>query len=406
MIKRPFEGIKVLDFTMFGVGPFTTDYLSFYGAEVIKVESNVRPDGCRTITPYKDNKPGLERALYFAYSNPAKKYDITLNLNHPKGVELAKKLVAWADVVAESYVGQTMEKWGLGYDELKKIRPDVIMFRTCMHGQTGPMARQPGFGNQLTSLSGYNAIVGWPDRPPCGFQAHPFTDFLAPLFGIVSLIAALDYRRRTGQGQCLDLSQHEAGMHPLSPLILDYTVNGREPKTDGNRLPNAAPHGAYRCAGDDRWCVIAVFTDQEWQAFCKVIGEPAWIKDPIFETLANRKQNEDELDRRIEEWTSTRSPEEVMRLMQAGKVAAGVVSNARDQSEDPQLRHYHSFQELDHPEIGKMSFYHGPAFRMSKTNYVMNRPPLLGEDNDYVFTKILGIPDEEFVQLIDEKVIY
>lgn len=406
MRKRPFEGIKVLDFTMYGVGPFTVNYLAFYGAEVIKVESQARPDGTRTITPYKDNKPGLDRAFYFAFSNPAKKYDVTLNLNHPKGIELAKKLVAWADVVAESYVGQTMEKWGLGYDELKKIKNDIIMFRTCMHGQTGPLARHPGFGNILTSLAGYNGIVGWPDRPPCGFQARAFTDFVAPLYGTVALIAALDHRRRTGEGQCLDLSQHEAGMHPLSPLILDYTVNHREPHTLGNRLPYAAPHGVYRCKGDDRWCAIAIFSDEEWASFCRVIANPAWAQDPKFATLLGRKQNEDELDRLIEEWTCERSAEEVMSLLQSGGVAAGLVANAKDQREDPQLEHYHSFHELDHPEMGKMSFYHGPGFRISNTEYEMARPPLLGEHNDYIFTKILGIPDEEFVQLIEEQVIY
>lgn len=403
MARRPFEGIKILDFTWMGVGPFSINHLIYYGATAIKVESAMRPDAVRHATPYKDGIPGLERSYYFAFTQTVKRYDITLNLNHPKGIELVRRLIAWADIVAESFTAGTMEKWGLGYEDLKKIKPDIIMFRSCMHGQTGPLAKHPGHGFVLTALSGLDAITGWPDRPPSALYGA-FTDFVAPLFNAVCLIAALDYRRRTGKGQYLDLSQHEESLHCLGPLILDYVVNQREPSTKGNRLDYAAPHGIYRCKGDERWCAIAVFTDDEWMSFCKVIGDPAWTKDPKFATLLSRKQNEDELDRLVEAWTSKHSPEEVMTLMQAAGVSAGLVANIKDMTEDPQLKHYHCFQELDHPEMGKLSFYHPPGFTLSEASYERARPPLLGEHNEYVYTKILGIPDEEFVQLMQEGV--
>ena len=400
---RPFEEVKILDFTWLGVGPLAVNYPCFYGATAIKVESAKRPDPLRHLTPYVKGIPGLERSYYWAHAHPAKRLDITLNLNNPKAIEIAKRLVAWADVVAESFIPGTMEKWGLGYEDLKKLKPDIIMLRTCMHGQTGPSAKHPGLGLVLTALSGYVAITGWPDRPPSGLYGA-FTDFIAPLFNAICLIAALEYRRRTGKGQCLDVSQHEAVMHCIEPLLLDSVVNRREPTRNGNRIEYAAPHGIYRCQGEDRWCAIAVFTDEEWKGFCRVIGNPAWTEDTKFHTLLGRKQNEDELDRLVEEWTSQHTPEEVMDLMQAAGVGAGLTANAKDISEDPQLKHYQCYQELDHPETGKMSFYLPPGFTLSKASYERVRPPILGEYNEYVYTKLLGIPDEEFVQLMQEGV--
>ena len=403
MTKKPFEGINVLDFTWIGVGPRTVSYLAYYGATVIKVESAARPDPVRHATPYKGGISGLERSYRFAYLQHVKRYDITLNLNHPKGIEIVKRLVDWADVVADGYTAGTMEKWGLGYQDLKKIKPDIIMLRTCMHGQTGPLAKLPGTGFTLTALSGFAAITGWPNRPPAGLY-DAFTDSVVPLFNAVCLIAALDYRRRTGKGQLLDLSQHEVSIHSIAPLILDYTVNNREPKTQGNRLDYAAPHGIYRCEGDDRWCAIAVFTDAEWNSFCQAIGNPAWTKDSRFSSLSGRKQNEDELDELVEEWTSQHPPEEVMVRLQEAGIGAGLAANLKDLYENPQLKHYRCFEELDHPEMGKLSLYQPPGFTLSKADYERHRPPLLGEHNELVYTDILGIPDEEFVQLMTEGV--
>jgi crotonobetainyl-CoA:carnitine CoA-transferase CaiB-like acyl-CoA transferase len=401
MEKRPFEGINVLDFTWAGVGPMAVNYLANYGATVVKIENFSRPDMTRTNPPYKDGIPGLNRSIYFAWINPAKKLDITLNLNHPRGVEVARRLTRWADIVVENFTPGTLEKWGLGYDDLKRIKEDVIMLRSCGYGQTGPISGQPSLGFHLTSISGMNSFTGWPDRPPTELPGA-FTDPIVALFAATCLVAALAYRRRTGKGQCMDLSQVEASVHFLAPLILDYSANKRNPERAGNRAPFAAPHGVYRCQGDDRWCAITVTTDEEWKSLCRVARKPEWTDSPMFSTFLKRKENEDELDRLIEGWTQERTAEEAMRSLQAAGVPAGVVSNAQDLDEDPQLNHYEFNRELDHPEMGKCRFYHGPAFTLSEAAYELSPPPLLGESTEYVCTQLLGMPDEEFVQLMQE----
>jgi benzylsuccinate CoA-transferase BbsF subunit len=403
MSKQPFEGINVLDFTWAGVGPFTVNYLAYFGATVVKVENNRRPDVTRTNPPYKDGIPGVDRSIYFAWSNPTKKYDITIDLNNARGVGLAKRLVGWADIVVESFLPGTLEKWGLGYEDLKKIKPDIIMLRTCMHGQTGSLAKHPGLGFVLTSLAGYNLITGWPDRGSSELYGA-YSDYIAPLFGGLSVIAALDYRQRTGKGQCLDLAQHEVAIQFMSPLILDSAVNHREPVRNGNCCSYAAPHGAYRCQGNDRWCAISVFTDEEWKSFCAVIGNPGWTAEPKFATMLGRVKHSSELDKLVEEWTVNHTAEEVMTRMQDAGVPAGVVANAKDMAEDVQLKHYNYYHELDHPYLGKGALYQTPAFRLTDATARVSLPPSLGEHNEYVCTKILGISDDEFAGLVQDGV--
>jgi len=216
------------------------------------------------------------------------------------------------------------------------------------------------------------------------------------------VIGALDYRGRTGRGQYIELSQLEAAIHCLETAILDYTVNGREQGRIGNRHPQASPHGAYRCLGDDRWCAIAVFTEQEWRSFCRVVGNPPWTGDSRFATLADRLENADELDCLVEEWASRQSAERVMDLMQAAGIAAGVVKNSQDLHADPQLKHRNHYRVLDHPEIGP-STYDMPAYRLSKTPTQLTMPaPCLGEHNQFVCSEFLRISDEDFVELLAE----
>lgn len=397
MERQLFDGIKIVDFTWAGVGPRTIKYLAEYGAELIKIESAKRPDILRTLPPFADNRPGLDRSAAFTRANN-NKYSMALNLNHPKGVELAKRLVARADIVAESFTPGTMKKWGLDYGNLRRINPSIIMVSTCMQGQTGPDSKHPGYGIPLTSLSGINGITGWSDRPASGTYG-PYTDFVAPLFNALALLSALDYRERTGYGQYLDLSQYECSIHFLAPLILDYAVNKREFTRQGNYSPHAAPHGVYRCKGEDRWCAISVSTDEEWRNFCKVIGNPRWTSDQKFGTLSNRKENEAELDRMVQGWTIDRSPEEVMALMQKSGVAAGVVATGEDLWNDPQLRHYNSMCEFDHPEMGSC-FCQRVSVELSRASYELRRPPLCGEHTEYVCKQILGMSDKEFVGLL------
>ncbi|MFC1924962.1 CaiB/BaiF CoA transferase family protein [Chloroflexota bacterium] len=400
--KKVFDGLKVVEFTWFVAGPWVGKYLADHGAEVIRVETSQRPDPLRYSAPFKDEIPGPDRTPLGCIYNNGKK-SITLDLRNPRGVDVAKRLIAWADIVIENYTPGTLKKLGLDYENLKKVNPRIIMLSSSNQGQTGPYATQIGLGYHLSSFVGFHYVTGWPDRDPCLIR-NAYTDIPGAYFGTVSLIAALDYRRRTGKGQHIDLSQYEAGLQCLSPAILDFDVNGRVAKRDGNRSPMAAPHGAYPCQGEDRWCAIAVSTDDEWEGFCKAIGNPAWIKDPKFATLSSRKENEEELNKLVGEWTSNLTAEKVVTIMQKAGVAAGVVQNCEDLHSDPQLKHRNHFQQLEHPVIGK-HFYFTSGFRLSKTPGELKNPgPCLGEHNEYVYTKILRMSDEEFVDLLNEEV--
>ena len=400
--KQALAGIKVVDFSWYAVGPQTARHLAVNGAEVIRVESSVSLDGLRRGGPFKDGVIDVNRSGYFNNQNP-NKYGITLNLKLPQAVEIAKRLVARADVATESFTPGVMERLGLGYEDLKKVKPDIIMVSMGAQGRDGPHSHHSAYGHVQQALCGVNHLTGRPDSYPTG--AHgPYTDFFVPHISATVVIAALAYRRRTGKGQYIELSQLEASIHALETAILDYTVNGREQCRIGNRHPQAAPHGAYRCKGEDRWCTIAVFTDEEWQNFCRVLNNPKWSQDPRFTTLAGRLENVDELDCLVEQWTLNYSAEQIMERMQVARVAAGVVKNAKDMHEDPQLKHRNHYWVLDHPETGPAT-YDSPAYKLSKTPSQVRMPaPCFGEHNAFVCTEILGMSDEDFVGLMAEGV--
>ena len=397
MATKLLEGVKVVDFSQIATGPLTTKYLSDCGAEVIKIEGRTRLDGMRNNPPFKDGVPGLNRAGRFNQWNTSK-YSVCLNLSRPAAVEVAKKLVARGDVVVENFAAGVMERLGVGYEELKKVNPAIIMLSSSLQGHSGPYAQSRGFGTILSALSGFNQITGWPDRDPPDLGVY--TDFIGPHYHAFIIVAALDYRRRTGKGQYIDMSQHEAALQFMAPLMLDYAVNKREAYRMGNRSTYAAPHAAYLCSGEDRWCAIGVFTSDEWQSFCKVIGNPAWTKDAKFSTLLARKKNEDELDKLVGEWTINHTAEEVMTTMQEAGVPAGLLETGEDLIEnDPQLKDQNFFRELEHPEIGKYLGHRSP-FVPSKSPYEMRRAPLLGEHNEYVLKDILGMSDDDVVELV------
>lgn len=394
MQEKVFDGVKAVDFGWVLAGPIVFKFLADYGATVIHVESHKRPDLLRVSTPYKDGIAGVDRAGYYAYW-AANKYSISLDLNQTGGLEIAKKLVAWADVVGDSHRPGIMERLGLGYDDLRKIKPDIIMIRSSNQGLTGLYASHPGFGNHLNGLVGFVNLVGWPDQPPISLIIA-YTDYLAPHFAVAALVGALDYRRKTGKGQLLDLSQFEVGLQLLAPVLINYMVNGVEDSRMGNSCSYAAPHGIYQCKGEDRWCAIAVLGDAEWKAFCKVIGDTNWTQDPRFSTLSGRKGNEEELDRLVERWTMNHDAEEVMRRMQDVGVAAGVVQDARDLYEDPQLKERAYFWVMEHKELGKFSHLGQPSI-LSKTPAKPYRPaPCLGEHTEYVCRELLGMSEREF----------
>ncbi|MEE8353459.1 MAG: CoA transferase [Dehalococcoidales bacterium] len=399
---KPLEGVKVADFTWALVGPITTKMLADWGAEVVKIEGRSRPDSRRTVPPFSDNVPGLDRSGTFSPYN-TNKLSVALNLTQARGIEVAKRVVAWADIVVDNFAGGAMKRMGLDYEVLSRVKPDIIMLSSCPMGQTGPYPTAPAIGAGLTALAGIMDLAGWPDRDPVALDSY--TDFISPHFNATIILAALDYRDRTGQGQFLDLSQYEDCVHFMAPLVLDYTVNGRLNTRMGNRLDRAAPHNAYRCRGDDRWCAVGVFTEEEWRGLCGVIGRPELAGNRRFATPTARKENEAELDRIVEAWTMARSAEEVMGLMQAAGVPAGVVRNSEELLEhDPQLAHRRFFRTVDHAEVGA---YRAPrsSFTLSRYDPELRAAPLLGEHNEYVLREIAGFSDDEIAELIADEIV-
>lgn len=397
-MRRALEGIKIADFTWYVAGPLCTRYLADHGAQVVKVETSKYVDGIRSLPPYKDNVPGLNRSGYFHNYN-SDKLGITLNIQQPKGQEIARRLIKWADIVAESFSPGVMSRMGLGYEEIRKVKPDIIMISLSSKGQTGPESLLPAVGLHLSAYSGFMSITGWPDRDPALLYGA-YTDSIAGRFGAASIIAALMHKQKTGKGQYIDLAQSEAGIQFLIPPLLDYSANKRILNRNGNRDPAAAPHGAYRCKGKDRWCAIAVFAEEEWLALCRVMGCPAWATHPQFATLAGRKENEAELDSLLEQWTQERVAEEVMRQLQEAGVSAGILETAEDLHRDQQLQARHHFWTLRHEEIGE-STYDAMGSILSETPAELNRAaPILGQDNYRVCTEILGLSDDEFADLV------
>jgi len=395
-----FSGLKVLEFGGGAAGPFGTRYFADHGASVVRVESKQRPDFIRLLRYTPGAEGGFDASHMFAMVNP-NKYGIALNMNHPKGPELARRLVQWADVVAENFAPKAMAKWGLDYPSLSALKPDLVMISTCLNGQTGPDRNYPGFGGQGSAISGFNHLTGWSDREPLG-PYGTITDSLSPRLVALLVASALIHRRKTGKGQYIDLAQVEGGVTCLSENILTYGATGEVLGRRGNRSRHAAPHGAFRCAAtdgdDDRWVVIAVHDDDEWQRFAGVVGE-AWTADARFATMAGRLDHVDTLEERVAGWTRNRSPEDVMRVLQGANVEAGVVENFEDLVRDPQLAHRRHFREVRHPVIGP-HLVETNGMRFSRTPEEIRMPaPCLGEHTGYVFRELLGMPAAEYEAL-------
>lgn len=403
-MEQIFKNLKYLEFAWTGVGPMPGTYLASMGATVIRIESGTRPDPLRTMGPYIDGKPGINRSLFYNAAN-SNKYGFSLNMNHPKAGEIARKLISWADVLSEAYTPGTMKKWDLDYDHVKDINPKIIYYSTSMSGQTGTYAQLPGFGSQLTGMSGFTMITGWPDRIP-SIPYGAYTDFINIKLAIFVLMAAIDYNRRTGKGQFIDLSQFEGGVLFLAPLMLDFFINQRIAVRNGNRDPAYAPHGVYRCKGDDQWCALAVAPNELWRAFCGVIGNPPWSVQPKFRTHPDRKAHEDELDERVTQWTVEHTAKEVMLSMQAAGIPAGVVNRPSDTFTDPQLVARKVYHTVNHSEIGEhFAFNMTAGTHFSRIQPKVERSsPCIGEHNEYVCRNILGLSEKKFRKLTDDGV--
>jgi crotonobetainyl-CoA:carnitine CoA-transferase CaiB-like acyl-CoA transferase len=296
-----------------------------------------------------------------------------------------------------------MQRLGLGYSRLADANPCLVMLSTCNQGQTGPRATQPGFGSQLTSLSGFSHLLGEPERSPALLYG-PYIDYIAVGYGTIAVLAGLVQRRRTGRGVYIDLSQYEAGLQFLAPVMLDYFANGRVASRQGNKHPSAVPHGVYPCRGEERWCALSVWTDVEWQSFVSALGSPEWAAEPRFATVLGRKRDEAEIDTRVAEWTCRRERDDVVTLLRKRGLRAAPVSSMADLFADPQLQRY-AWRPVEHPVLGRVHVQ-APPFLLRETPPDVRRPaPLLGEHTREVLTELLGVDDAEMDALEREGVL-
>ena len=287
---------------------------------------------------------------------------------------------------------------GLGYERLGVRKPELIMLSTSNMGQTGPHASHPGFGSQLSSLSGFTNLIGEPDGPPY-FLYGPYIDFVAVAYGGIAVLAALDYRLRTGKGVHIDLSQYEAGLQFLGSAFLDYSANGSVARRDGNRDPQISPHGCYPCR-DGQWCVISCWDEREWERLCRAADKPQWLSDARFLSCSLRKAHERELNEAISEWTRDQDARRLMCRLQSRNVHAAQVNTMRDLFSDPQIAFRDVWQKQSHPELGNHN-YRMVSYDLSETpGRVRGAAPCLGADNEEVFIEWLGLARSEYEELV------
>jgi crotonobetainyl-CoA:carnitine CoA-transferase CaiB-like acyl-CoA transferase len=388
------HAIRVLDFSRVLAGPYASRILGDFGAEVIKVQSR------KTATGSDDNN-----GVYFNAWNRNKR-SITLDMSYPEAKEIALKLTAISDVVIENFSPRVMSNWGLSYEKLAEVRHDLIMVSMCGMGQTGPWKDFVAFGPTVQSLGGLTYLTSYNEDTPIGL-GYSYADAVAGLYCAIAILAALEHRDRTGLGQHIDLSEYEAVCTLIGPTLLDAAANQEQIRPQGNQSQHisAAPYGCYKCLGVDRWCAIAVFDEMEWRALCRVCGHAEWSADPRFSTLAMRKEHRQELDPLIQAWTSENTAETVMQILQEAGVSAGVVQNAQDLANDPQLNARGFFVHLDHPVLGK-TVSDGTPIKMGSGSLAhWKRAPLLGEDNEYVYLELLGFTEGELRSYVERGII-
>ena len=411
MARGALEGVRITDFTWVWAGPYATLLLAFMGAQVIKVESLRSLDTARVqsiTTGQRFDHP--DESTVFLNLN-LNKLGVRLNLSKPGAVELARQLIKVSDVVTQNMRPGTLERFGLGYEAARELRPDIVYLSSSAFGSTGPFWNYAGYAPGFAAFSGIAQICGYPDGPPNTMSGA--TDLMSAANSAFAVLAALNYRARTGQGQHIDLSSPESLSVLIGDMLMDYTMNRRIQGRMGNRDSIMAPHNVYRCQpflgkdqGEDRWISIAVATDEEWQALCRVLGYPEWAQDPRFADAYSRWQHQEEIDRHLGRWAADHTPYEAMEIFQKAGVAAAPSMSAQDLFTDPHLRERGFSSEVEHPVVGRKTVI-GPPWKLSQTPALVSGPsPLLGEHNRYVFGDILGLNYEEIARLEQEGILY
>lgn len=398
------EGIVVCDFSWAGAGPIATAVLAQCGAEVIKIESIQRPDPTRTAAPFKDGIPGMERSGYFANRNANKK-SLALNMTHTKARDVAVRLIEKSDIVINNFrVGQ-MEKWNLGWEQVKVINPHAIYVTMSLQGVRGPHSRYMGYGVNLNALCGLTARAAHPGERPFGTGTNYTDHVIVPTHTLFAIMAALLEREETGRGQTVDVSQLGAAINMVPMSAMTYAANGEELGPLGCSDPDAAPHGIYKTLGYRRWIAIAVFSDDEWKSLKAVMGNPAWMEERRFSTQHSRRQHEDALNAGIEEWTAGRYADWLMSALLDHGVRAGVVKDGREAVEDEHLRRRGFWTYLNHPEMGVTLYNRAPVVFSETPVSMETGAPKMGQHTEEVLAGMLGYSAEEIGAMFSEEVL-
>ena len=386
-----------MDFGWAWAGAVCGQILGDFGAEVIKVESRTRLDPMRQGRPIIGDKPDPEQNPISSNVN-RNKLSLAVNLKNPEAVDLVRRLVGVSDIVVENMSVGVLDRLGLGYEDLRKVRPDVIMVSLPAAGRTGPLSSIRAYGPTITGLSGVDSLVGYENETPTGFQ-QPIADPNVGLHALLAVLAALRHRRKTGLGQYIESSQLQALMPLLGSAIAEYTMTGRVPGPQDNRRPGFGPYGTYACTGQDQWVAIAVATDGEWRSLCLAMGLAELADDPRFADPHLRSQNRHELDALVTDWTSTRSAEAVTELLQANGVAAAPCLGVEGRFFNEHFRSRDAYVAVTHPVLGA-EFIYGTPWKFSETpGSVHRRVPLLGEHNGYVTRDLLQLSEEQITQM-------
>lgn len=408
---RPLEGIRVFELTIAIAGAATGRYLAYYGAEVIKVESRLNPDVSRRGSGWHAmNEHGIEvwmDSSPHVMENMWGKKSIGLNLKAPDGIEASRRLLSQCDIFLTNYSPPAIEALGLDYESVRKIRPDIIHIVLSAYGSTpDPYYSYLAYGPNQTPLAGLDDLTGWPDRSPSGISNNSYADFLNGSSGLFAVLAALDYRDRTGEGQCIDLSQFEGSISLLGPNLLDMERNGNVPSRMGNRSPWVAPHGVYPCRGKERWVAISVFNEDEWFALCAAVEHLEWADDPRFFTLQQRLANQDELDSLISEWTSRYTPVEIAESLQEVGVAAAPVMDIPGLVVDPHLAARDFWILAEDTRFGK-ELGTGQSIHLSDTpGHITRAKPCLGEDTLQLLRDVCDFSDAEIEGMIERRAVF
>jgi benzylsuccinate CoA-transferase BbsF subunit len=404
MPPLPLTGVRVADFGWILAAPQCTAWLAAMGAEVIRIESHQRLDPIRFIGQNPRDPKGPDGSPLFNGLNYSKK-GITLNLGHPRGRDLAKELVRRSDLVVENFTAGMMKRWGLGYEDLCQLKPDIIMVSGSPLGQYGPDSHSVGWGPITQASAGICHLTGYPDGPPSSLGGT-WPDYMVGVVMTYAVLAALYCRRQTGKGQHIDLAMAEVVTSMLPEAVMDYVMNQRDKGRQGNRDEVMVPHNVYRCKGEDAWVAIAVETEEEWRALCGVVEHPEWLTDARFQDRAHRKLHEQELDVLLTAWTRERAHTEVMHLLQTVGVAATPVYDTESLVLDPQFQHRNFLVTPGHSVTGDLPVAGLPG-KYSGIETLRYLPaPGLGQDNEQVFHELLGLSREEVARLKEEKVIY